>query len=75
MLKHQPCFYVVLSNVEDPDHFNADPDPGPDTCFHYEPPQLLNFDSDTFTDPDSASDFNVDPDPAFYSDADPDPAF
>jgi hypothetical protein len=68
VLKHQPCFYVVLSNVADPDHFNADPDPNPDTYFHYQPPQLQNFDSDAFTDLDQAFDFNA----AIHSDADPD---
>ncbi len=48
MLKHQSGFYVVSSSVADPDHF--DPDPNPDTYYHYEPPQLQNFDSDAFTD-------------------------
>ncbi len=70
MLKHQPGFYVVLSSVADPDHFDADPDRDPDTCFHFEHPQLLKFDSDVFTDPDPVFDFNADPDPAFQNDAD-----
>ncbi len=69
MLKHQSGLYVVLSSVADLDHFDAGQDP--DTCFHYEPPQLQNFDSDVFTDPDPTFYFNADPDPAFHSDADP----
>jgi hypothetical protein len=37
--------------------------------FHFEPPQLLNFNVDA--DPVPAFDFDMDPDSYFFSDADP----
>jgi hypothetical protein len=40
--------------------------------FHFEPPQLLDFDFDAGPDPDPALDFDAEPDTAFHSDSAPD---